>query len=223
MDACYIARHNAITGPALQHFRSCVEKFHALRNIFIQVGVRTSISLPRQHALNHYFYAICLFGSPNGLCSSITESKHIKAVKEPWRRSSRYRALIQMLRILVRIDKMAVLQCKFAEMGMLVGTTASYMVRMKAKDSDEDIIAEEDEFRDNGDDNEEPMAGNPSDAMSDVKLTSRYGMLYTSSLFTFELMYLYDRTLLSLQSQSPCKIYKSAFVSLCSLSIPLPP
>ena len=121
------------------------------------------------------------------------------------------------------MDKMAALRCKFAEMGMLVGTTASYMARMKAEDSDEDVIAEEDEFRDNGDDNEEPMAGNPSDAMSDVKLTSRYGMLYTSSLFTFELMYLYDRTSLSLQSQSPCKIYKSAFVSLCSPSIPLPP
>ena len=52
MDACYIARRNAITVPALQHFRSCVEKFHALRDMFIQAGVRTSISLPRQHALN---------------------------------------------------------------------------------------------------------------------------------------------------------------------------
>ena len=101
MDACYIAHHNAITGPALQHFQSYVEKFHTLQNMFIQAGVQTSISLPHQHALDHYFYAICLFGSPNGLCSSITESKHIKAVKEPWRRSSRYRALIQMLWILV--------------------------------------------------------------------------------------------------------------------------
>ena len=182
MDACYIARRNAITGPALLHFRSCVEKFHALRNIFIQAGVRSSISLPRQHALNHYFYAIHLFGSPNGLCSSITESKHIKAVKEPWRRSSQYKALSQMLQILVRMDKMAALRRKFAKMGMLVGTTASYMARMKAEDSEGDVIAEGDEFRDNGDDDEEPMVGNPSesDAMFDVKLASRYGMSYTS-------------------------------------------
>jgi hypothetical protein len=192
--------------------------------MFIQTGVRTSISLPRQHALDHYFYAICLFGSPNGLCSSITESKHIKAVKEPWCRSSRYRALIQMLQILVQMDKMAALRHKFAKMGMLVGTTASYMARIKAED--EDVIAEEDEleFRDNGDDDEEPMAGNPSNVMSDVKLASRYGMSYTSLLFIFELMYLlYDRTSLSPQSQSPCKIYKPAFISLRSPSIPLPP
>jgi len=179
MDACYIARRNAITDPALQHFRSCVEKFHTLRNIFIQTGVRTSISLPRQHALNHYFYAIRLFGSPNGLCSSITESKHIKAVKEPWRRSSRYRALIQMLQILVRMDKMAALRRKFVKMGMLIGTTvSSYMARMKVEDSDSDSDldatgAEEDDSRD---DNEGPTAGNPSDAMFDVKLASRCGM-----------------------------------------------
>ena len=94
--------------------------------------------------------------------------------------------------------------------------------QMKAEDED-CVIAEEDDFHDDGDDDEEAMAGNSSDAMSDVKLISRYDMSYTSSLFTFELMYLYDRTSLSLQSQSPCKIYKPAFVFLCSLSVPLPP
>ncbi|KAJ7913803.1 hypothetical protein B0H13DRAFT_2004115 [Mycena leptocephala] len=40
--------------------------------------------LPRQHSLTHYRYLSQEFGAPNGLCSSITESKHIKAVKEPW-------------------------------------------------------------------------------------------------------------------------------------------
>lgn len=88
IDACYIAHRNVITGPALEHFRVCVKKFHTLQNIFIEAGVRASISLPRQHALDHYYYVIHLFGSPNGLCSSITESKHIKSVKEPWHRSS---------------------------------------------------------------------------------------------------------------------------------------
>jgi len=43
----------------------------------------------------------------------------------------------------------------------------------------EDIIPEDDEFRDNGNDDKKPMAGIPSDAMSDVKLTSRCGMFYT--------------------------------------------
>lgn len=176
MDACYIARRNAITGPALEHFRSCVEKFHKLRIIFIEAGIRSAISLPRQHALDHYFYAIHLFGSPNGLCSSITESKHIKAVKEPWRRSSRYKALIQMLQTLVRMEKMETIRRKFNKMGMLAGTTSSYMARMKTEDDKEDIAdveaesynAEEDEDDDGG-----PVNGSSMDAMSDIKLAVR--------------------------------------------------
>jgi len=39
MDACYIAHHNAITSPALENFKACVENFHALQKIFIEVGV----------------------------------------------------------------------------------------------------------------------------------------------------------------------------------------
>ena len=101
MDLCYIFHQNAITAGALATVETLLKQFHELWCIFITEGVRESISLPRQHSLLHYLMSITLFGSPNGLCSSITESKHIKAVKEPWRRSSRYRALIQMLRILV--------------------------------------------------------------------------------------------------------------------------
>lgn len=63
--------------------------------------MRTDISLWRQHSLKHHCIpSIILFSSPNELCSSMTESKHIKvvkAVKAPWRRSSRYKALLQVL------------------------------------------------------------------------------------------------------------------------------
>jgi hypothetical protein len=185
MEACYIARRNAITSSALENFRACVEKFHALRDIFIQSGVRTSISLPRQHALYHYFYSISLFGSPNGLCSSITESKHIKAVKEPWRRSSRYHALSQMLQILSRMDKMAALRRKFTKMGLLVGTTSSFIARIETTEKQDefnnesrqhlgdDSIQVDDENEDDGG----PILGEPSGAMSDVKLAARYGEL----------------------------------------------
>ena len=127
MDACYIVRRNAIAAPALELFLERVAQFHELRDIFIITGVRETISLPRQHSLCHYATTIQLFGSPNGLCSSITESKHIKAVKEPWRRSSRYKALPQILQTLLRLEKIAALRRHFAEQGMLTGSTASFM------------------------------------------------------------------------------------------------
>ncbi|KAN0111280.1 hypothetical protein V8E52_008655 [Russula decolorans] len=66
-------------------------------------------------------YSCRLFGAPNGLCSSITESKHIKAVKEPWRRSSRFNALGQILVTNQRLDKLAACRVNFMARGMLNG------------------------------------------------------------------------------------------------------
>jgi hypothetical protein len=126
LDFCYIARRNAISAEDLDSLQNALSRFHQYRDIFIRTGVRTDISLPRQHSLIHYFRSIRLFGSPNGLCSSITESKHIKAVKEPWRRSSRYRALVQMLRTLSRLDKLAATCRAFTKDGMMEGSTSSY-------------------------------------------------------------------------------------------------
>lgn len=125
MNACYIFRRNTISSTALHQAQEFVEAFHRLRDVFIEEGVRESISLPRQHALVHYVQLIIQFGSPNGLCSSITESKHIKAVKEPWRRSSRFKALVQMLRCIIRLEKMGALRRQFRERRLLVGSTAA--------------------------------------------------------------------------------------------------
>jgi len=67
----------------------------------------------------HYPDHIKNFGSPNGLCSSITESKHIAAVKRPWHRSNRYKALAQILKVNERLDKLAIARADFASCGML--------------------------------------------------------------------------------------------------------
>jgi hypothetical protein len=185
MEACYVARRNAISTSALERFRGCVDRFYKLRVIFITAGVRTSISLPRQHALFHYYLSIQLFGSPNGLCSSITESKHIKAVKEPWRRSSRYKALNQMLRTILRLEKMAALRQIFEKQGMLKGTTASYMAQagmareeavlaLSSGGTEGDDCNHDDDEGDDGDDGG-PIDGMPTtrDSLSDVKLAAR--------------------------------------------------
>ena len=126
MNFCYLVRRNAITSDTLREIENTLAQFHHHRKIFIETGVREDISLPRQHALKHYPRGICLFGSPNGLCSSMTESKHIKAVKEPWRRSSRFNALSQMLRTNSRLDKMSFARIAFTERGMMTGSTSSY-------------------------------------------------------------------------------------------------
>ena len=70
-------------------------------------------SLPRQHALVHYCQHIRNFGAPNGLCSSLTESKHISAVKKSWWRSNWFNALQQMLIINTCNDKLAAARVDF--------------------------------------------------------------------------------------------------------------
>jgi hypothetical protein len=86
------------------------------------------LQLPRQHAFNHYYYLIIAFGSPNGLCSSITESKHIEAVKKPWRWSSRFKVITQIVLTLLQLHKMAAARQCFTLLGMLKGTTTTYVV-----------------------------------------------------------------------------------------------
>ncbi|KAG1859497.1 hypothetical protein C8R48DRAFT_748607 [Suillus tomentosus] len=77
------------------------------------------------------------------LCSSITESKHIKAVKEPWRRSSRFEALNQMLLTNQCLDKLAASRIDFASHGMLRETCLSYILDKLAKQIYTDLLADE--------------------------------------------------------------------------------
>ncbi|EIW78819.1 hypothetical protein CONPUDRAFT_60102, partial [Coniophora puteana RWD-64-598 SS2] len=119
LEFCYLVRRDVINDETLVEIEDALERFHRYRSIFQTLGVATSLSLPRQHSLKHYVFLIRQFGAPNGLCSSITESKHIKAVKEPWRRSSRFEALKQMLITNQRLDKLAAARVDFAARGML--------------------------------------------------------------------------------------------------------
>ncbi|KAH7904477.1 hypothetical protein BJ138DRAFT_991301, partial [Hygrophoropsis aurantiaca] len=119
LEFCYLVRRNIITEDTLKQIQDALDRFHRYRKIFHRVGVVFTFSLPRQHSMKHYPELIRQFGAPNGLCSSITECKHIKAVKQPYRRSSRFRALGQMLVTNQRLDKIAAARTDFTNRGML--------------------------------------------------------------------------------------------------------
>jgi hypothetical protein len=121
LEFCYLVRRSQIDSTTLDQIQAAVTRFHQERQIFKETGVRTDFSLPRQHSLMHYRFLIQQFGAPNGLCSSITESRHITAVKEPWRRSNRNEAIGQMLLTNQRLDKLISSRVDFAARGMLEG------------------------------------------------------------------------------------------------------
>ena len=62
---------------------------------------------------------IHLFSAPNGLCMSITESKHITAVKKPWWCSNKHKALGQILWTNQRLAQLAAAHTDFERCGML--------------------------------------------------------------------------------------------------------
>jgi hypothetical protein len=199
LDFCYIARQNILTENSLNLLDAALERFHHYREIFRVSGVRPDgLSLPRQHALSHYSRNIQNFGGLNGLCSSITESKHITAVKKPWRRSNRYEALKQMLVINTRNDQLAAARTDFSSRVMLHGTCLGEAILLwKGSEAgrgdaggidDEDSTSGPDGNGDNGRDldldfdNEEddgspgPVDGPP--IFSEVSLAQKKGMLF---------------------------------------------
>jgi hypothetical protein len=206
MELCFLFCRNAITATDIKRIQYELDRLHQLREVFIEAGVRADISLPRQHALLHYVTGIMNFGSPNGLCSSITESKHIVAVKNPWRRSSRYKALAQMVRTINRLDKLAALHRVYLKQGMMVGTTSAYMActlhrHLPGSDSEVEVEVEDGHWQDDESDDESDSDDEEDDddmgavgpvsgpkALSSVALASRYRMSQLTYLISHRVL-----------------------------------
>ena len=108
LDFCYIVRQSTLDEADLAAMENALTHFETECTIFEEVLIcPDGISIPHIHALQHYQELVQQFGAPNGLCSSITESKHIQAVKKPWRRSNCHQALGQMLVTNQRLDNIA--------------------------------------------------------------------------------------------------------------------
>jgi hypothetical protein len=112
--------HNTITEHSLTELEDAYTRFQHYQMIFQDMGIcEDGFGLLCQHLMVYYSKLIWQFGAPNGLCSSITKAKHIKAVKEPWRHSNRHNPLGQMLWVNQQLDKLAAAHVHFTSQGML--------------------------------------------------------------------------------------------------------
>ncbi|KAG0695118.1 hypothetical protein DFH29DRAFT_985021 [Suillus ampliporus] len=128
LDFCYLVQRHEIREDTLMQIEEALAWFHAVREIFHESGE---------------------YGALNGLCSSITESRHITAVKQPWRHSNHFNALGQMLLTNQCLDKLGLAQVDFVARGMLPTTV---LIPSRGHDSlhntvdeeaiDEDILTE---------------------------------------------------------------------------------
>ncbi|KAG1736223.1 hypothetical protein EDB19DRAFT_1896127 [Suillus lakei] len=80
LDFAYLVCRDIITEDSLLEIKDTLARFHHYCEIFKMTGVISTFSWPCQHSLVHYIQNIQLFAALNGLCSSIMENKHIKAI-----------------------------------------------------------------------------------------------------------------------------------------------
>ena len=130
IEFCYLIHRNVITDSALSSINDATQHFHHYWEVFKTTGVASTFSLPCQHSVKHYPELIQLFGTPNRLCSSITENKHITEVKKPYRQSNKYKALGQILVTNQRLDELSAAWTDFANRSMLNRTCLSSALKL---------------------------------------------------------------------------------------------
>ncbi|KAF7293941.1 hypothetical protein MKEN_01457600 [Mycena kentingensis (nom. inval.)] len=118
LEFVYLVRRSVVDEDTLRAINDAVDRFHLYRESFRLVRP-DGFSLPRQHSMVHYAPGIQKFGAANGLCTSLTESHHITAIKKPYRRSNHNKPLGQMLLTNQRLDKLAAARVDFVARGML--------------------------------------------------------------------------------------------------------
>jgi hypothetical protein len=125
LDICYLIRRQDFDEDVLRVLDQRIGDFFDDVKIFKTFQVRKHFNLPRQHALRHYITAIEDFGSPVGSDTSMTENAHIRAVKRPWRRSNRKKAILQVLLTNTRLERLAAVRRKLEKVGELRPSYAS--------------------------------------------------------------------------------------------------
>ena len=129
----YLVHQDIHDTDLIQALCDVLKSFYNNCEIFKSLGIIQHFNYPCQHALKHYVHVIHEYGSPNGLCSSMTDNKHIKAVKKPWRCSNRYNMIKQMLLTNQWLDKLSASCAHFTMNGMLQGNCLSETLAMLGK------------------------------------------------------------------------------------------
>ena len=132
------------TKRELDALNDALYRFRKYQTIFQEASVHlndpSTFSLPRQHAMAHYWLHIENFSALSSLYTSTSEAKHKSAVKQPWRRSSHCEALKQILLTNERNDKLASAYIDFKQRGMLEGTATADALRRLLASSGHDHL-----------------------------------------------------------------------------------
>ncbi|KAI0632643.1 hypothetical protein C8Q77DRAFT_1218165 [Trametes polyzona] len=105
LDFLYLSQYPAHTTDTLALLHDALDRFHANKTIFVDLGIRQHFRLPKLHALDHYTQSIKLFGTTDNYDTQYTERLHIDFTKNAYRATNHKDELPQMTTWLERREK----------------------------------------------------------------------------------------------------------------------
>jgi hypothetical protein len=105
MDFLYLAQYESHTNDTLSLLQECLARFHEYKQVFIDLGTRSTFDLPKLHSLTHYASSIRLFGTTDNYNTEQTERLHIDFAKDAYRATNRKDEYAQMTKWLERQEK----------------------------------------------------------------------------------------------------------------------
>jgi hypothetical protein len=84
LDFLYLAKYPIHTNLTLQLLMDALSRFHANRDIFINLGIRSQFNLPKLHYMSHYVELIKYFGTTDNFDTQYTERLHIEIPKHSY-------------------------------------------------------------------------------------------------------------------------------------------
>ncbi|KAI0054615.1 hypothetical protein BV25DRAFT_1816824 [Artomyces pyxidatus] len=106
LDFVYLAQFPTHTKATLAHLQDALNRFHANKSIFIDLGIRDHFNFPKMHSLTHYVESVRLFGTADNFNTSYSERLHIDFTKDAYRASNRKDEYPQMTLWLRRREQM---------------------------------------------------------------------------------------------------------------------
>ncbi|KAJ7312551.1 hypothetical protein DFH08DRAFT_791323 [Mycena albidolilacea] len=105
LDFVYLAQYPMHTSETLDHLDNALQRFHDNKSIFVELGIRNDLNLPKLHFCRHYIMYIKLFGTTDNYNTEYTERLHIDLAKDAYRSTNFKDEFPQMTLWLERKEK----------------------------------------------------------------------------------------------------------------------
>ena len=102
LDFIYLSQYSVHTTQSLDALDTALRRFHEEKEVFIELGVREHLNLPKLHSLAHYRQSIMLFGATDNYNTEQSERLHIDFTKKAYRATNFKDEIKQMVTWLER-------------------------------------------------------------------------------------------------------------------------